>query len=595
MSEGQESLATAGAWSKLHPPLDVALLAALEQNFGFPAMTPVQAAAIPLLLSHKDVAVQACTGSGKTLAFLIPVLELLRRREAPLTKLEVGALVMTPTRELARQVHAVFEALKPEMEDIPMRICLAAGQPDEQVLIEPNWDLIPPSRRPRPAEGKWGFWQLHKFPFPDLVPEEDREPVPQGGIVDGQCDVIVATPGRLVDLVENLRGFTLQHARYLIVDEADRLLDQSYQDWAQIVLDDMHQNLEGSAKVTPDFRPFDATTRRPYNLNAPGAPHPWYRTRLSKFLFSATLGDDPQQLNAMKLSRPLFLYSAVVDGKEVVKHLDGLSAERFFKDEKADDHARSLPAGLTESAVSCDAASKPVALFALLERERSQCRLIIVFCNSVDTVTRLAHLAQLWCLRRQWLGGEECVLALSSAAGAARRDAIIKECRRRLDEDDMPCTVLVASDALARGVDLPSVSLVINYDAPRDASNYVHRVGRAARAGATGRAITLIKRGQDKDFDRARRKVAPPVKVPRESVGALSSFIPDYKACLSGLEARLGTGRKLRQPAGGFGRGFLNAPARSRSSSSSSAPAPARRSRSRSNSSSSGFRRGFLG
>ena len=90
-------------------------------------------------------------------------------------------------------------------------------------------------------------------------------------------------------------------------------------------------------------------------------------------------------------------------------------------------------------------------------------------------------------------------------------------------------------------------------------------------------------------------QVAPPTKVPRESVGALSSFIPDYKACLSGLEARLGTGRKLRQPAGGFGRGFLNAPARSRSSSSSSAPAPARRSRSRSNSSSSGFRRGFLG
>ena len=105
--------------------------------------------------------------------------------------------------------------------------------------------------------------------------------MPRAGIVDGQCDVIVATPGRLVDLVENLRGFTLQHARYLIVDEADRLLDQSYQDWAQIVLDDMHQNLEGSAKVTPDFRPFDATTRRPYNLNAPGAPHPWYRTRLS--------------------------------------------------------------------------------------------------------------------------------------------------------------------------------------------------------------------------------------------------------------------------------------------------------------------------
>ena len=82
-------------------------------------------------------------------------------------------------------------------------------------------------------------------------------------------------------------------------------------------------------------------------------------------------------------------------------------------------------------------------------------------------------------------------------------------------------------------------------------------------------------------------QVAPPVKVPREAVGALASLIPDYKACLSGLESRLGTGPKLRQPTG-FGRGFLNAPA-------APAPAPRRRSRSRSNSSSTGFRRGFLG
>ena len=73
-----------------------------------------------------------------------------------------------------------------------------------------------------------------------------------------------------MDLVENLRGFTLQHARYLIVDEADRLLDQSYQDWAQIVLDDMHQNLEDESR---DARLRPTTRRRgDHNLNAPGAP-----------------------------------------------------------------------------------------------------------------------------------------------------------------------------------------------------------------------------------------------------------------------------------------------------------------------------------
>ena len=240
--------------------------------------------------------------------------------------------------------------------------------------------------------------------------------------------------------------------------------------------------------------------------------------------------------------------------------MDGLSAERFFKDEKADDHARSLPAGFTESAVSCDAASKPVALFALLERERAVCRLIIVFCNSVDTVTRLAHLAQLWCVRRQWLGGEECVLALSSAAGAARRDAIIKECRRRLDEDDMPCTVLVASDALARGVDLPSVSLVINYDAPRDASNYVHRVGRAARAGRDRPRNYTDQKGPGQGL----RPRAAQGRAAHEGAARVRRCAELLHSRLQVLPERLGGaarhGRKLRQPAGGFGRGFLNAP-----------------------------------
>ena len=75
-------------------------------------------------------------------------------------------VVVVPSRELARQVHAVFEALKPEMEDIPMRICLAAGQPDEQVLIEPNWDLIPPSRPAAPGGGQVGLLAAPQVPLP---------------------------------------------------------------------------------------------------------------------------------------------------------------------------------------------------------------------------------------------------------------------------------------------------------------------------------------------------------------------------------------------------------------------------------------------
>ena len=113
------------------------------------------------------------------------------------------------------------------------------------------------------------------------------------------------------------------------------------------------------------------------------------------------------------------------------------------------------------------------------------------------------------------------------------------------------------------------------YDAPRDASNYVHRVGRAARAGATGRRHYADQARPGQGLRPRAALVAPPTKVPRESVGALSSFIPDYKSCLK-RAWRSGSARAgARQPAGSFGRGFLNAPARSRSSSSSSAPAPA--------------------
>ena len=98
--------AAAPPFASLEPALSASTLEAVA-SLGFERATPVQAAAIPRLLRHQDVAVQACTGSGKTLAFLLPLYELLARRETPLTPKQVGALVIEPTRELAAQVHAV--------------------------------------------------------------------------------------------------------------------------------------------------------------------------------------------------------------------------------------------------------------------------------------------------------------------------------------------------------------------------------------------------------------------------------------------------------------------------------------------------------
>ena len=111
-----------------------------------------------------------------------------------------------------------------------------------------------------------------------------------------------------------------------------------------------------------------------------------------------------------------------------------------------------------------------------------------------------------------------------------------------------PFPAQVASDALARGVDLPNVALVVNYDAPRDASNYVHRVGRAARAGKKGTATTLVKRGQEKDFARLRATIAPNKTIPSLKLAGFKALIPDYKACLADLEIKLKE-KKPRKPA----------------------------------------------
>ena len=91
-------------WEDVRPALSESVLSVIRSHFRFALMTPVQTATIPLFLSHKDVVVQASTGSGKTLSFLIPIMELLLRRKEPLRKHQVGAIVISPTRELATQI-----------------------------------------------------------------------------------------------------------------------------------------------------------------------------------------------------------------------------------------------------------------------------------------------------------------------------------------------------------------------------------------------------------------------------------------------------------------------------------------------------------
>jgi len=178
-------------FSSLVPALSAATLEAIAR-MGFARATPVQAATIPRLLRHQDVAVQACTGSGKTLAFLVPLYELLVRRETPLRKMQAGALIIEPTRELASQVHSV---------------ALLVGATHAQVAADAD------------AESSGAI-----LPPVLLVGGTDlTESV--AALRSSGAHVLIGTPGRVEDVLNRVPELSMRELELLVLDEADRLLD----------------------------------------------------------------------------------------------------------------------------------------------------------------------------------------------------------------------------------------------------------------------------------------------------------------------------------------------------------------------------------
>uniref|UniRef100_A0A2R8Z8Z8 ATP-dependent RNA helicase n=1 Tax=Pan paniscus TaxID=9597 RepID=A0A2R8Z8Z8_PANPA len=178
---------TEGCWESLPVPLHPQVLGALRE-LGFPYMTPVQSATIPLFMRNKDVAAEAVTGSGKTLAFVIPILEILLRREEKLKKSQVGAIIITPTRELAIQIDEVLSHFTKHFPEFSQILWIGGRNPGEDV-------------------------------------EKFKQ---QGG------NIIVATPGRLEDMFRRkAEGLDLascvRSLDVLVLDEADRLLDMGFE------------------------------------------------------------------------------------------------------------------------------------------------------------------------------------------------------------------------------------------------------------------------------------------------------------------------------------------------------------------------------
>ncbi|XP_017323031.1 ATP-dependent RNA helicase DDX51 [Ictalurus punctatus] len=387
----------------------------LETN-GIQNFFPVQAEVIPAVLESvnsglligqggyrpRDICVSAPTGSGKTLAFVIPVVQALMMRVV----CEVRALVVLPTKELAQQVYKVFYHYA---EGTGLKVVLAAG----------------------------------KKPF---AVEQATLLEVRGGVSRSLADIVVATPGRLVDHINKTQGFSLQHLRFLIIDEADRMIDSMQQAWLSQVTKAVYKSGCGSGVSL--FRRVEPGPITVASLSPPQMP-------LQKLLFSATLTQNPEKLQQLGLHQPRLFSSTHSSASE----------EKF-----------NFPQGLTEYYVCCTLSKKPLLILHFLLRLKFYP--VLCFTNSREAAHRLFLLVKLY-------GGVE-VAEFSSRLNPSERQKTLKNFEKGKIQ------LLISTDAAARGIDIKGVKCVINYDAPQYIRTYIHRVGRTARAGKAGVAFTFV-------------------------------------------------------------------------------------------------------
>ena len=391
------------------PGLDKTLVdKLLEENIE--SFFPVQRQVIPHLLEFhprfrpSDMCVSAPTGSGKTLAFVLPVVSALKNRVVP----RVRCIAVLPTQELAQQVYSVFHTFT---GNTGLKVKLLKGAGGESEAEETG-----------------------------LV----RRGV--GDMVHQLCDILVVTPGRLTHTIKQCPNLDLTHLRYLVIDEADRMMENIAQDWLNV--------LETAVYSGHRTRPGPLTAANAFKHCSP----------LQKLLFSATLSHDPEQLEQLNLFEPK-LFRCVVP-------VDSINTTVS---------AQSLPTTLTQQYSTVTLYDKPLLVHHLLTSLNLS--KVLIFTNSNETVHRLY-------LVLQNLGHK--VGKINSGMWARKK--VLSSLKSGATN------VVVCSDVLARGIDVENLDAVISYDVPRHLTNYIHRAGRTARAGKPGRSITLCEEKQVKNF-----------------------------------------------------------------------------------------------
>ncbi len=356
--------------------LNPKVLKAIDEA-GYETPTPIQEGAIPPALEGRDVLGIAQTGTGKTASFTLPMLSLLARGRARARM--PRSLVLCPTRELAAQVAENFDTYS---KNLKLTKALLIGGVSFK--------------------------------------EQDT-------IIDKGVDVLIATPGRLLDHFE--RGkLILSDVKVMVVDEADRMLDMGF---------------------IPDIE-------RIFGLT------PFTRQTL---FFSATMAPEIERITNTFLQNPARIEVArQATASETIEQ--GVVMFKPSRRERADSEKRAL-------------------LRAVIDSEGEALTNAIIFCNRKTDVDICAKSLKKY--------GYDAA-AIHGDLDQSQRTRTLESFRGK------ELRLLVASDVAARGLDIPSVSHVFNFDVPGHAEDYVHRIGRTGRAGREGKAITICNKRDDKSF-----------------------------------------------------------------------------------------------
>lgn len=367
--------------------LDPRVLQALT-DAGYQTPTPIQAGAIPPALEGRDVLGIAQTGTGKTASFVLPMITRLAQGRARARM--PRSLVLCPTRELAAQVAENFDKYA---KHVKLSKALLIGG----------------------------------VSFKD-----------QDALIDRGVDVLIATPGRLLDHFE--RGkLLLTGVQIMVVDEADRMLDMGF---------------------IPDIE-------RIFSLVPPSR---------QTFFFSATMAKEIERITKTFLKDPAKVEVArqATTGENIAQ---GLVMFRPHRRET-------------------EASEKRAVLRALIDAEGAACSNAIVFCNRKVDVDIVAKSLKKYGYDAEAIHGD-----LDQSQRTRTLDAF-RDGRLRL---------LVASDVAARGLDIPAVSHVFNFDVPSHSEDYVHRIGRTGRAGRSGKALTICAPKDEKYLDAIESLIAKPI------------------------------------------------------------------------------------